>query len=189
MKNRNLKLAYNAPVILTYVILCFIATLIDSCTKANFTATYLATNHSSFLNPLTYIRLFTHVIGHYGFEHFFNNAIWLLLLGPILEDKYGSVTMLRFILLTAFVSGICLNFTHTNTAGASGVVFAFIILSSFTSFKNGEIPLTSILTIIYYLGKEVQTGISVNDNVSQLGHIVGGIVGAFSGYILNKKKS
>ena len=74
-----------------------------------------------------------------------------------------------------------------SACGASGVVFAFIILASFTGFSEGEIPLTFILITIIYIGQQVVQGLTMNDNISQMGHIIGGIVGAIVGYALNKK--
>ena len=71
--------------------------------------------------------------------------------------------------------------------GASGVVFAFILLTSFTSFRNGEIPLTFILVAIVFLGQQVYEGVFLQDNISNLSHVIGGIIGAIVGYKLNKK--
>ncbi|MBQ7775399.1 MAG: rhomboid family intramembrane serine protease, partial [Lachnospiraceae bacterium] len=71
--------------------------------------------------------------------------------------------------------------------GASGIVFAFILLTSFTNFKEGEIPLTFILVAVIFIGQQIFEGITVQDNVSNLSHIIGGIVGAICGYLLNKK--
>ena len=65
-------------------------------------------------------------------------------------------------------------------------MFAFILLSSFTSFKDGEIPLTFILVALFFLGQQVYEGITVQDNISNTAHIVGGIVGGITGYVLNK---
>ena len=72
--------------------------------------------------------------------------------------------------------------------GASGVVFAFILLTSFTSFKNGEIPLTFILVAIVFLGQQVYEGVFLNDNISNLSHVVGGVIGSVVGYKLNMKR-
>ena len=72
--------------------------------------------------------------------------------------------------------------------GASGIVFAFILLSSFTAFKDGEIPLSFILVAIVFIGKEIYDGIFVQDNISNITHIIGGVVGSISGYALNKKQ-
>lgn len=147
------------------------------------------TYHSSLLNPLTYIRFITHVFGHAGWEHFIGNATYLLLLGPILEEKYKSRTLIEIIIITALVTGIInyIFFPNIALCGASGIVFAFIILASFTGFKDGEIPLTFILVATIYIGQQIYDGITVNDNVSQMAHITGGLVGSITGYILNKK--
>ena len=48
------------------------------------------TYHSSLKAPMTYVRLFTHVLGHVDWEHFIGNMMYILLLGPMLEEKYGS---------------------------------------------------------------------------------------------------
>ena len=76
-------------------------------------------------------------------------------------------------------------FWNVGLCGASGVVFAFIILASFTGFKEGEIPLTFILVAVIFIGQQVYEGIDVQDNLSNMAHIVGGIVGAVLGYALN----
>ncbi|MBQ1907063.1 MAG: rhomboid family intramembrane serine protease, partial [Firmicutes bacterium] len=71
--------------------------------------------------------------------------------------------------------------------GASGIVFAFILLTSFTEFKEGEIPLSFILVALIYVGKELMAGILSADNISQLSHIIGGACGASFGYAWNRK--
>ncbi len=189
MKNKKLKLTFNSNVILIFSLLCFIATILGMITKGAATELLFATWHSSLLNPLTYLRFFTHVIGHGSWEHFIGNISYILLLGPMLEEKYGSKTMLEIILITGFITGVIMYvfFPGVLLCGASGVVFAFIILASFTGFQEGEIPLTFILITIIYIGQQVVQGMTAQDNVSQLGHILGGIIGATAGYFLNKK--
>jgi len=92
--------------------------------------------------------------------------------------------------LTAVVTALLnyILFPGIALCGASGVVFAFIILSSFTGFKEGEIPLTFILVAVFFIGQQILQGMFVADNVSNMAHIVGGVVGGFLGYVLNKKK-
>lgn len=98
--------------------------------------------------------------------------------------------MLAVIAATAVVTGIIhsLLFPFSALCGASGVVFAFIVMSSFTAFKEGEIPLSFILVAIVFLGGEIYSGLTMSDNVSNLTHFVGGIVGGAAGYWLNKKE-
>jgi GlpG protein len=186
---KKLKISYNAPVVLTFVLICLVVLVIDGLTMGKSTNLLFMTYHSSLANPLTYIRFFTHALGHSGWSHFINNAAYLLLLGPMLEEKHGSQTLLEIIAITALVTGLVnyIFFPSVGLCGASGVVFAFIILASFTGFKDGEIPLTFILVAIIYIGQQIFEGITVTDNISNMAHIVGGAVGAVLGYLLNKK--
>ena len=87
---KKFKISYNAPITLTFVIVCFIATILGVITRAAVTRVLFMTYRDSFANPMTYLRLFTHVFGHSGWSHFIGNASYLLLLGPMLEEKYGA---------------------------------------------------------------------------------------------------
>ena len=114
----------------------------------------------------------------------------ILVIGPLLEEKYGSGEVLFVILITAFVTGL-LNFAlfpQVQLLGASGVTFALILLSSFVSVKEGEIPLTFLLVAVIYIGGEVINGIFIRDSVSNLSHIAGGAVGAVLGVGLCGRK-
>ena len=62
------------------------------------------------------------------------------------------------------------------------------MMTSFTSFKEGEIPLTVILVAIIFIGQQVYEGVFIQDNISNMAHILGGIIGAMAGYTLNKKE-
>ena len=61
------------------------------------------------------------------------------------------------------------------------------MLASFTDFREGEIPITFILVAAIFIGQQVYEGIAVQNNISNMAHIVGGIVGAIIGYVLNVK--
>ena len=80
--------------------------------------------------------------------------------------------------------------TWSGTAllGASGIVFMMILLSSFGGVRNGTIPTTLILVAIFYLGDEIWNGIFVQDNISQLTHIIGGLCGTVFGFALSSGK-
>jgi GlpG protein len=126
------------------------------------------------------------VLGHSGWDHLVGNLSYILLLGPLLEEKYGSRTLLAVIAVTAAITGI-LNyvlFPRIALCGASGVVFAFILLSSVTSIRTGEIPLTFILVAVIYLGQQVIQGVFVADNISNLSHFAGGVIGGAAGFKL-----
>lgn len=61
------------------------------------------------------------------------------------------------------------------------------MLASFTDFREGEIPIIFILVAAIFIGQQVYEGIAVQNNISNMAHIVGGIVGAIIGYGLNVK--
>ena len=135
---KKFKITFNSPIVLSFVIICFIATLLGIITGGIITQRLFMTYHSSLANPMTYIRFFTHVFGHSGFAHFIGNASYLLLLGPILEEKHGSVKIIEVIAITALITGIInyIFFWNVGLCGASGVVFAFILLTSFAEHKT-----------------------------------------------------
>ena len=188
MKHR-IKISYNAPIVLSYVLLCMVVTLLGIITKGRITQSLFMTHHSSLLQPLTYLYFFTHVLGHDGWTHFIANASYLLLLGPMLEEKYGSKSIFWVIIVTAFVTGIInyMFFWNVGLCGASGVVFAFIVLASFTNFSEGEIPLSYILVVGIFIGQQIYEGMVEQNDISNMAHIVGGIIGALLGYKYNKK--
>jgi membrane associated rhomboid family serine protease len=106
----------------------------------------------------------------------------------MLEENYGSSSLLTMIVITALVTGV-LNvlFFRSPLMGASGVVFMMILLSSFTNFSHGEIPLTFILVLILYMGVQLFSSFG-SDNVSQFAHIAGGLCGSFFGFLHPPKR-
>ncbi|MCD7737611.1 MAG: rhomboid family intramembrane serine protease [Lachnospiraceae bacterium] len=190
MKKNRLKIVINAPVILSFVLISFIATLLNQITGGVSNAMFFMTYHSPLTSPLTWLRFFTHVFGHSGWEHLIGNMTYLLLLGPMLEEKYGSADILKVIAVTALMTGLVnyIFFPNVALCGASGVVFALILLSSIVGVRQREIPLTFILVAVIFLGQQVYEGIAIEDNISNMAHIVGGIIGSVFGYIFNRKK-
>lgn len=184
----KLRITLNAPFTLIFSLLCCIATIL--CVISNDLRRLLFSTHAAPLtDPLMYVRLFTHVLGHSGFPHLIGNLTLILLLGPALEEKYGIPSLLLVVLATAVITGVFHNlvFPQTYLLGASGVAFAMIMLTSFAGFKDGEIPLTFILVALLYIGVQIWEGITVQDNISNLTHIIGGLVGSGAGWILNRK--
>ncbi len=182
------KLQYNSPVILTYVLLCAAALGLNRLTAGRTNALLFSVYRSSWGDVLTYVRLFGHVIGHSSWQHFFNNTLYLLIVGPSVEEKYGSRNLLGAMAVTAVVSGLVHCFLSPNTAllGASGIVFMLIFLSSLAGARNGQIPLTLILVAVLYLGQEIYDAVFVQDGISHLTHIIGGVCGTVLGFSMRK---
>jgi membrane associated rhomboid family serine protease len=180
------RIQYNSPVILSFSLLAVAVHLLNIVIP-QFTLKFFVINpFMSFSNPLDYFRLFSYVLGHASWDHLFGNLAFILLLGPILEEKYGSKSMLIMILITAVSSAIlCGLIFHTAALGASGIVFMLIVLASIVDVRAGTIPLTFVLVAAIFLGREI-VQISQADNISQLGHIAGGTFGALFGFSSSK---
>lgn len=177
------KLKFNSPIILFYALLCSFILFIDRFTGMNIMSLFTLYNETNFLNPIAIFRLFSHVIGHQNLAHLMGNMTFILLLGPMVEERYGSGKTLMMIVATALITGVAnILFFNTGLMGASGVVFMLIVLVSFTNVNKGEIPLTFILVAILFLGKEVEGSI-YHDNVSQFAHIIGGFCGGLFGFL------
>ncbi|GHU80508.1 hypothetical protein FACS189468_0500 [Spirochaetia bacterium] len=187
----KMKLKYNAPTVLTFTLLSTLVLLLSHTILPGLIETWFLVPPKGHFSPLSvqsWVTLFTHVIGHANWNHLFSNFSFILLLGPILEESYGSFSLLCLIAITAVVTGL-LNVLFLSTAllGASGVVFMMILLASFTNFNKGEVPLTFILVLIIYIGREVLNSFSSN-NISEFAHIIGGFVGSLFGFLRPMKR-
>jgi membrane associated rhomboid family serine protease len=174
-------------VVLTFALVSLLALGLNVLTNGKANLLLFSVYRSSWKNPLTYLRFFGHVLGHSGWDHYTGNILMILVIGPMLEEKYGSRNLLEMIALTAVVSGVMHVILFPNAAllGASGIVYMMILLSSLASMKENRIPLTLILVAAIYLGGEVISGLTVSDNISHLTHVVGGVCGAIFGLTSN----
>ncbi len=186
----QMKFSFNSPVILGFAMICFVALVLNWVTRGLVNDLFFSTYHSPLTSPLTYVRFVGHIFGHADWEHFMGNITLILVVGPLLEEKYGSWNLVFVMLATALITGIAnyLFFPNAQLLGASGVVFAFILLSPFTGMKEGAIPITLILVAVIYIGEQIVSGLLVQDHVSNLTHILGGAVGASLGFVMHKHK-
>ena len=168
MRKNSFRIYMNAPITIGFAAICILALCLAYLTDEKSTALIFSTYHSSLLDPLTYIRLICHIFGHVSINHLVSNMLYILLLGPMLEEKYHD-RLITVILFTALVTGIIHN----------------ILLASITGRENG-IPVTLILVAILWLGQEFY-GMTARDNVSQITHIIGGLSGAILGMIFKKR--
>ena len=175
-----MKVQYNAPVVLTFALLASVVLVLAALLPGDVMAFFTVPGQFGGIGDVP--RLFTHVLGHSGVMHLYGNMLLILLLGPILEEKYGSAQLLMMIVATALVTGV-LNVAlfESGLLGASGVVFMLILLSSITNVREGQIPLTFILVVVLWIGQEVWDALGA-DSVSQFTHIAGGACGAAFGF-------
>ena len=189
MSSLTKKMQYNSPVILSFFFISLASLILGYITGGLTTNAIFSVYRASLLSPLTYVRFFGHVLGHADLNHFLGNMLLLLVVGPPLEEKYGSFPLLDGIALTAIVSGLLqfIFFPGSALLGASGIVFMLIMLSSLAGAKEGKVPLTLILVAILYLGQEVYSMVFVKDSVANFMHIVGGACGTAFGFMMIKR--
>jgi len=182
-----MRIRYNAPVILTFTLLST-GILIINQVVGGFTEAFFVSYPTFSGSILDFLRLFTHVAGHRNWLHLMSNFSFILLIGPVLEEKHRSGALLVMLMVTALVTGILnIIFFSTGLMGASGIVFMLILLSSFTNIRSGEIPLTFVLIVVLFLAKEFINAFA-EDNISQFAHIIGGICGSLFGFIFTRAK-
>ncbi|MCB0738582.1 MAG: rhomboid family intramembrane serine protease, partial [Bacteroidetes bacterium] len=130
-----MKISYNSPVILSFTILSGLILILDlfffAQSRAITYSAFTVDGSFQFTNPLAYITLFGHIFGHSGWQHWLSNFSFILLIGPLIEEKYGSKALMVMMLVTAFITAVLnIVFFETGLLGASGIVFMLILLSS-----------------------------------------------------------
>ena len=178
--NSSWKLTYNAPLTLSFTLIAFVFLIMNYITGGLVNAACALTPDLSFIGLYRYL---TYVLCHANWAHLASNSLYLLMLGPLLEEKYGAKELLVMSLITAVITGLINTFLFRQViVGASGIVFMFIILSSLVNMKRKEIPLTFILVTFVFIGNEIINSLG-NDNISQFGHICGGLCGGALGFL------
>ena len=181
-----MKITFNSPAILSFSFLCVVIYILTHTFSVG-TGLFTLPPTFQFNDFTAYFKLISYVFGHADANHIIGNLSFILLLGPIIEERYGTKYTLILILTTALITAILhILFFDNGLMGASGIVFALIILSSLVNFKNKEIPITFILVALIFVGKEVMA-LFEGDNISQFAHIIGGCIGAFFGFRFQPK--
>jgi membrane associated rhomboid family serine protease len=181
-----MKIKYNSPVILTYSIISIC--ILIFCSKGVMVKYFSSPAHLSFSDFNFYIRLVSYIAGHENWSHLVGNLLIILLVGTLLEEKYGSGKLLEMILITAITTAISNAFFFSNSlVGGSGIAFMLILLGSFSNIKSGQIPLTFIIIAVLFIGSEVISTLKI-DRISQFSHLAGGCIGAGYGFMRSGKR-
>jgi len=188
MEKKRFAIDLNAPFILWLTGLALMFLIIDLLT-GGFIRSAFAVRRTSFADPMQYIRLFSYVLVHANPAHYVGNFMMILAIGPMVEEKYGSKRVCMAAVITTFITGLgsVVFFPNVAMVGASGIVFMLILLASFANVKQGKLPVTVLLVAVLYLGNEAFQGLFSQDNVSRIGHIVGGICGAAFGILFHSR--
>lgn len=187
------RLTINAPVIIAFVTICVVVHAITGWMGVSAGRILGVHDTWKFTRFWQYTSLLTHVFAHSSVDHLRGNVTHLLLVGPSVEHKFGSKNVAFIIVLVAIVSAIVhilVGRVNSHQLGASGVVFACILLNSLVSAEDGKIPLAFVLVAMMFLGEEVALFFRFwnPSNISHHAHLTGGLVGAAAGFYIHKQR-
>lgn len=186
------KLSLDTPVVVLYVVACVLLHILNITIAPGISRWLGVRDVFHPLNPLTYLRLMTHIFGHENMSHLRGNMTHILMVGPSAEEIFGSRNMVGIILAVAISSGFGHVFfgpANTSQIGASGVVFALILLNSLVSAELGEIPIAFVMTATLWISDELWKLVFANDQIAHSAHLIGAMVGTAAGYYLQAGKT
>ena len=98
----------------------------------------------------------------------------------MLEEKYGSKKLLLMMAVTALITGL-INIIFFRGSVLLGQWYSFYVYTAklICKYAKGTIPITLILVMIIYMGREFVNGILQEDNISQTAHLLGEYVVAY----------
>ncbi|BDC94281.1 rhomboid family intramembrane serine protease [Treponema bryantii] len=189
----NLKVSYDAPVTLSFVIICAVLFLLNSFAIKNGSMEKILASPTTqagvlpFIvkQPLSYIRLLLYIFGAGDGSVLITNLILIMLLGPAMEERYGSVIIGIMIFVSALFAGV-LNacFCVESLQGAVPVVCMMIFLNAFMSFSKKTFPLSFAAVIILFIFLEIFTGAGA---VKIIICIAGGLCGSLFAFLTSPK--
>lgn len=191
----NFKVVLDAPVTVGFVLVSLILCLLDfQFLKGKLSQSILRSPTSvkgdlAFIisMPVSYFRLVLYAFGAANWTALLANLLFLLLLGPAMEERYGSIVIGIMIFVASLFSGV-LNaaFCTVSLRGCAPVVFMMIFLNAFMSFSKKKIPLSFLLIFALLISYEIidkTTGSAVGIIIC----IAGGLCGSLFAFLTSPK--
>ncbi|MEK2471789.1 MULTISPECIES: rhomboid family intramembrane serine protease [Streptomyces] len=128
---------------------------------------------------------------HFGFGHLAANTLPLLVLGFVAALRSGIRRFLGAALLIIVVSGLGVWLTaapHSNTAGASGVVFGlfgYLLVRGFIERKLLDVGIGVTVGLIY--GSILWGALPTTSGISWQGHLFGLVGGVLAAFVLRER--
>ena len=190
----------DSPITTAFVVLCFLVQCANVCVPTAFISRDFfgvsPWSHFQWTSWLSWVTLFTHVVGHGSWSHLQGNVVYLLLVSPAVERHWGSYSYIKILLVVALSSALAhMVFGTANTVqlGASGVVFSLILLNSLIAYEHrrgsgsvaeteGVVPLTFILQIFFWVWNEVLSQLfAEKSHIAHIAHLAGAAAGTVAG--------
>jgi len=200
-KNSGFKFSFNAPFTLIFSLICIVIFLLDYFVfKGSLSQKYLICNSAkgdspfNFTSATDYFTLLTHVFAETSFTGLFINIMFLNILSPSLEEKYGGPILLLMAVLSTLISGVltaCIGFAPLT--GYKSIILMMIFLSSLTAFQKKDIQVTWVLVIISFILIDIMEGFSsallISKLLTTLINLIAGIAGSLFGFLAVPKKT
>lgn len=194
-KNFNLKFSYDAPVSQTFVIITVAIFLLDLLVfKLKLNTSYLIAPTSaagnlpfSLKEPLSWVRLLFYIFGGTDKALLFTNLLFVILIGPTMEERYGSIIIGLMFFVSAMFTGV-LNVCACKfgISGCSSVVFMLLILNALMFFTKKTVSATSITMILLFVCREFFIQ-NPNGIAGTLITLAGGLCGSLFAFIASPK--
>ena len=191
--NFNLKFSYDAPVTISFVLICVVLFLLNSLVfkgmlvKNLFSSPTTVAGTLPFIisQPMSYLRLLFYIFGANEPSVLITNLILIILLGPAMEERYGSVIIGIMIFVSALFAGVLNScFCTKSLVGAVPVICMMIFLNAFISFSKKKIPLSFIVVIALFFVLQIFNGEGI---VYIFISIAGGLCGSLFAFLTSSK--
>ena len=194
-KKLKLKFVYDAPVMLTFALAVLVIFVLDTfVVKGKLAEKWLLSPTSAegslpfaFSDFTSIFRLFLHVLGGRDIPFLICNLIFIRLLGPEMEERYGSVIIGIMIFVAALFSGV-LNacFCKIPVSGSEPVVFMLILRCAMMHLSRSTVSASALVVIILFA---VMLVLRKNPNgvVGVVITLAGGLCGSLFAFLTSPK--
>lgn len=201
-KKNSLKFIFDSPVVLVFSVVSAVIFIADLILKLNLSEKIFECPGAKsvpafdFKSALSYVKLVIYPFGGENSTSFFLNIGFILLLGPVLEERYGSIMLALMIFITSLVGGVLTACVSTfGIYGCGGIVFMMIILSVLSVFIKKQLPVSWIFIFALYLAFSLFSGKKISgfmpfmqNNVPVFIQLASGICGSLFGFFVCPKK-
>lgn len=135
----------------------------------------------------TWFRLFLYVFGGTDKVLLFTNLLFIVLIGPSMEERYGSFIIGIMFLVSTFFTGVLNScFCKNSLAGCSNVVFTLLILNALSYFKKQTVCATSVSMVLLFICREFFIS-NVNGVLGTIIILAGGLCGSLLAFLTSPK--
>ena len=153
----------------------------------------LASPAFNFAAPLDYVRLIVWPLGFRTPCSFFACLIFVLLLAPQVENRWGSMVFILMVLASCLVGGaFTAAFSPASLQGLSGVVFMVLIL---TTIDKKQLPASHIAAFVsfacfeFFTPRASQAAGFWHERIPFFIELAAGVAGSLYGFFCVPKKS